>query len=272
MDIWNSVMSVIADFTLDKVIRLAGAIVILIIGFKLIKWIIKILKKGKIFKSLEPTIQNVIRIIVDYTLKILLIITVASILGVPMTSMFAVLGSVGLAIGLALQGSLSNIAGSFIIFVFKPFVVGDYIVAGDHSGKVHDISLFYTTILTDDNKRTLIPNSIVSNQTVTDVSSMPTRRADFSFSAAYDSDIDKVKTVLLETAAAHTLVLKNPAPNAFLEKHSDSSLIFSLRVWCNNADYWTVYVNLIESVKKAFDRNGILIAFPQLDIHMDPKK
>jgi small conductance mechanosensitive channel len=208
---------------------------------------------------------------VDYTLKIMLIITVASILGVPMTSMLAVLGSAGLAIGLALQGSLSNIAGSFIIFIFKPFVVGDYIITGDHSGKVHDISLFYTTILTDDNKRILIPNSIVSNQTVTDVSSMPTRRVDFNFSTAYDTDIDKVKTVLLETAAAHTLVLKNPAPFAYLDKHTDVSLIFVLRVWCNNTDYWTVYVNLIENIKKAFEKNGISIPFPQFDIHLDRK-
>jgi small conductance mechanosensitive channel len=269
MDLWNSVINVITDFTLDKVIRLVGAVVILIIGFKLIKWIIKIIKKGRIYKSFDPTIQNVIKIIVDYTLKIILIITVASILGVPMTSMFAVLGSAGLAIGLALQGSLSNIAGSFIIFVFKPFVVGDYIVAGDHSGNVQDISLFYTTILTDDNKRTLIPNSIVSNQTITDVSSMPTRRVDFDFSTAYDMDIDKVKSILLETAAAHALVLKNPAPFAYLGKNSDISLIFTLRVWCINADYWTVSVNLTENVKKAFNKNGIVIPFPQLDIHLD---
>ncbi len=269
MDSLESVISTLTAFSLDKALRLIGAIVILIIGFKFIKFIGKLLIKGKLFNLLDLTVQHFIKIIVDYTLKILLIITVASIIGVPMTSMLAVLGSVGLAIGLALQGSLSNIAGGFIIFIFKPIAVGDFIIAGDNSGTVQDINLFYTIILTVDNKRTHIPNSLISNQTITDVSAMPTRRVDLKFSAAYSSDIDKVKNILINTASEHLLVFKDPTPVVYLAEHGDSALLFFLRVWCNNTDYWAVYYNLIENVKKEFDKNQIEIPFPQLDVHLD---
>jgi small conductance mechanosensitive channel len=269
MKMWDSVIGVIADFTLEKSIRLIGALIILTVGFKLIKFITVNISKGKFYGKLEPTVQNFIRIIIDYTLKIILMITVASVLGVPMTSMLALLGSAALAIGLALQGSLSNIAGSFIIFVFRPFVVGDFIIAEKYSGTVRDISVFYTTILTIDNKRTLIPNSIITNEIITDVSSMPTRRIDLKFPAAYNTDVDKIKNILVDTAASNEFVLDNPAPVSVLEELSDNSMIFTLRLWCKNPDYWKVYYDTIENVKKAFDKNNIKIPYRQLDVHLE---
>lgn len=269
MSLLETLISTLTAFTLDQGLRLIGAILLLIVGFKLIKFVIKLLLKSKWFTSLDLTVQHFIKIILDYALKIILIITVASIIGVPMTSMIAVMGSVGLAVGLALQGSLSNIAGGFIIFVFKPIAVGDFIIVGDNSGVVKDINLFYTIILTPDNKRTHIPNSLISNQIVTDVSAMPTRRIDLKFSVSYDSDIDKVRDILMHVASQNVLVLKDPEPIVYLAEHGDNALFFLLRVWCGNGDYWTVNFDLIENVKKEFDKNRIQIPFPQLDVHLD---
>lgn len=256
-------------FATSAGLRILGAILLLIIGSRLIKWVIKLIGKGKKFKTLVPNVQTLIKDIVKVVLYILLIVTIASTLGVEMTSIAAAIASAGLAIGLALQGSLANFAGGIMILVFHPFSIGDFIDDGTHSGTVTDIGIFYTVLETPDNKVVTIPNGALSNSSVTDYSAKDIRRLDLKIGVAYDSDIDLVKDTLLELAGAHELVLKDPAPFVRLGEQGDSALVFYLRVWVKASDYWTVNFDMLEASKKIFDKRGISIPFPQMDVHLD---
>lgn len=257
------------QFLASAGIRLLGAILVLFIGCKLIRWIVKRVNKGKKFQTFPANVKVLIIDLVKVALYVLLIVTVAAMLGVEMTSIAAVIASAGLAIGLALQGSLSNFAGGIMILVFHPFEIGDFISDGANSGTVTDIGIFYTTLLTPDNKIITIPNGTLSNSAVTDFSAKETRRLDLSIGVSYDADIDKVKEVLTAVAAEHPLVLKDPAPVVLLGEHAQSALVFYVRVWVNNADYWTANFDLMEKTKHALDENGISIPFPQLDVHLE---
>ncbi len=265
----KTLFSKLAEFASTAGLRLVAAGVILIIGFKLCKWVLKLLKKGRVFSKVDPGVQTFIISLLNIGLKILLVLTAASILGIPMTNFVALLASIGVAIGAALQGSLSNLAGGIMILVFKPFQVGDYIDSAEGSGTVTEITILYTILTTPDNRRIVIPNGAISNEAITNYSYHDTRRVDFTFSVAYDSDIDVVKAILLEQAQSHNLVLKDPAPFCRLANHGQSSLDFSLRVWTNRSDYWTVNFDLKESIKKTFDEKGIQIPYQQLDVHLD---
>ena len=257
----------IAEFVTTFGFKLLGAIAILVVGYFLIKWVGKLIEKSKGFRKLPKNAQILIMNIIKAALYVVLFVTIALAVDVPAASLVAVLGSCGLAIGLALQGGLTNIAGGLILLCFKPFEIGDFIETSSHSGTVIDIGLIYTTINTPDNKRVVIPNGTVSNASVVDYSSYETRRLDLEISVAYDSDIDMVKDTLLALANAHELVLKDPAPFVRLGAHGDSALIFKLRVWVKSSDYWTVNFDLLEASKKVFDKRGIEIPFPQLDVH-----
>lgn len=257
----------IAEFVTTFGFKLLGAIAILVVGYFLIKWVGKLIEKSKGFRKLPKNAQILIMNIIKAALYVVLFVTIALAVDVPAASLIAVLGSCGLAIGLALQGGLTNIAGGLILLCFKPFEIGDFIETSSHSGTVIDIGLIYTTINTPDNKRVVIPNGTVSNASVVDYSAYETRRLDLEFSVAYDSDIDMVKDTLTALASAHELVLKDPAPFVRLGTHGDSALIFKLRVWVKSADYWTVNFDLLEASKKVFDKRGIEIPFPQLDVH-----
>ncbi len=263
----RNLINLLQEFAVTYGGKLIGAIIILIIGFKLTSILTKKLISAKAFGRMDVSTKGFIGSILGVALKVLIGITALAVLGVPMTSMIAVIGSCGLAIGLALQGSLSNIAGGFIILVFKPFSVGDFITAGDVVGTVEDISIFHTKVLTVDNRRIIVPNSTISNATLTNVSALKERRVDLTFTAAYKEDIKKVENTLLKVCDAHALVLKDPAPFARLSAHKDSALEYTVRVWCKSENYWTVYFDLISDVKYAFDKEGISIPFPQLDVH-----
>lgn len=265
---WEQLLAKLGEYAVSIGGRLIAAVLLLVVGLKLIGWLIKLIVKGRAFGRLDASVQGFVKSFVGIALKVLLVITVAAVLGVPMTSMIAVLGSAGLAIGLALQGSLSNLAGGLMILVFKPFVVGDFILVGAQSGTVKSVNIFYTVLATPDNKRVVIPNGIVSNETVVDNSYYDTRRVDLTFSVAYDADIDAVKAALYGLAAAHPLVLDDPAPVARLNTQGDSALGFVLRAWCATDDYWEVYHDLTEQVKERFDAQGIAIPYPQLDVHL----
>ncbi len=269
--ILNELKVRLIDFCMNSGLKLIGAILLLVIGFKAVNIFSKKMQKTKLYEKLEPTARTFLKSLTVIGLKILLIISAAIIVGVPMASMVAVIGSAGLAIGLALQGSLSNIAGGFIILVFKPFKVGDFIITVDASGTVEAINLFYTKIATPDNKVVMVPNSIISNQSLTDVSAKAQRRVDLTFNTSYNCNVEEVKNLLLKQAVMHPLSLKNPEPEARLSEHGASSLTFVLRVWCKNDDYWQVYFDLVESVKKVFDENGIEIPYQQVDVHIDNK-
>ena len=269
---FTSLWTKIAEYATTFGVRLVVSLTILFVGFKLIKLLMKLICRGKGFQKLTKTAQTLFKDVVKILLYFVLVITVAGILGVSMTSLIAVLGSAGLAIGLALQGSLANLAGGFMILLYRPFEVGDYISDGSHEGTVTDIGIFYTTLMTVDNKRIMIPNGALSNAAVTDFSANETRRLDLTFSVAYDSDIDLVKESLMAIMTNHDLILKDPAPFVRLSKHDVSALVFTTRAWVKSVDYWTVNFDMLEAAKKLVDRKGIEIPFPQVDVHMKNEK
>ncbi|MBQ4605083.1 MAG: mechanosensitive ion channel family protein, partial [Clostridia bacterium] len=179
------------------------------------------------------------------------------------------LGACGAAIALALQGGLSNIAAGVIIVLCRPFHVGDFINANGVAGVVKEINIYYTTLITPDNQRIMIPNGALSNSTITNLSTEATRRIDFDFNVAYSSDIDLVRKVLLATAANDESILQDPAPEVMIAGHGDSAIQVKLRLWVASENYWAVYFSMFEDVKKAFDQFGIEIPFNQLDVHLD---
>ncbi len=257
------------DLALSSGIKLLVAAAILIIGFRVVSWIMKRMKRSKLLGHAEGSVRSFVLSFSNLALKTVLIITVAAYLGVPMTSIVALVGSAGVAVGLALQGGLSNIAGGIMILMFRPFSIDDYISAGGFEGTVHSVGIFHTVLLTPDKKRVVIPNSVLTGETLVNYSTEPMRRIDLDFSASYDDDIDKVKAVLLDTAANTPKIAAEPAAEAMLREHGDSALVYRLRVWCNREDYWTVYFALQEGVLKAFQREGISVPYPQIDVHMD---
>lgn len=245
-----------------------GLILILIIGFKLVKMLIRLLDKSKGFNRIEKNIKSFILSFISIVLKILVFITAFAYVGVPMTSMLTVFGTATLAIGLALQGGLTNMVGGILLLAFKPFQIGDYIETHSDSGTVDEITIFYTVLKTPDNKKIVIPNGPLSNETIINYSSLEKRRLDLNFSVSYNSDIDKVKKILQQTIEKEDLVLKDEKIFVRLSSHGDSALIFTIRVWVKTENYWDLKFNLEENVKKAFDENNIEIPYPQLDVHL----
>ncbi len=263
----NFVNTYIVPFAID----LFFAAVILIVGFALTSFVMKRIKKSKGFEKLDVNVQSFLSNFLGIGLKVVIVLTAVIILGVPQASIVALLGSCGLAIGLALQGGLSNIAGGVIIMFCKPFHVGDFIESADVSGVVQDIGIYYTKITTGDNRDISVPNAALANSTIMNYSTRDTRRIDFDFNIAYESDIDLTRKVLLATAGMNDLVLKDPAPEVLVAAHADSSVTIKLRVWCNAADYWTVNFDMWEDVKKAFDKFGIEIPYNHLNVTVDNK-
>lgn len=259
------------DFAASFGARLLGAILILIIGFRLVKWVLKLVGKGKKFSALPENVKTLIIDLIKVALYVLLIVIIASTMGIETASISAAIASAGLAIGLAMQGSLSNFAGGIMILVFHPFSVGDYIDDGSHAGTVTDIGIFYTTLLTVDNKTITIPNGSLSNTAVTDYSAKENRRIDLTINVAYNSDIAKVKEVLYAVAEADERILKDPAPAVLLAQHGENALSFAYRVWVKNENYWDVNFDLMEKTKLALDYSGIKIPYNQLDVHIDQK-
>ena len=264
----DAIINTITEYLADAGINLILSLVLLLVGWKLINVFSKKMKEGKLFSKIEPTARSFINSALSITLKIILIITIAAILGVPMTSMIAVLGSCGLAIGLALQGSLSNIAGGFILTVFKPFVVGDFIKSGEFEGTVKSINIFYTKIITPDNKIIVIPNSKVSDSALIDYNAFETRRVEIDITAAYSENSDVVKQALIDAAKGSELVDKSIEPVAVITSFDDSAVAYQLRFWCKTSDYWDVKFFVTEKVKKIFDERKIQIPFPQMDVHI----
>ncbi|MBQ7646255.1 MAG: mechanosensitive ion channel, partial [Clostridia bacterium] len=256
------------------VIRVAVAILLIIFGNKLINFIMGRIRKSREKKNIDKTAKSFLLSFLNLALKIGLVILAILILGVPMSSIAAVIASAGVTVGLALQGGLSNLAGGIILLFTKPFSVGDYITIESENaqGTVTEIGVMYTTLVTFENIKIVVPNGKVTSATVADLTYFPTRRMDMTFSVSYSSDIDKVKKVLNDIAENDPRILNDPAPLTTLEKHGESALVFMIRWWLKSSDYWTVYFYLPEKIKKAFDENGIVIPFPQLDVHFDGEK
>ncbi len=248
--------------------RVVLALVVLFIGLWVIKRVVKLASKGMHKRDVDESLRPFLRSITSIVLKILLIISVAGMIGVQVTSFIAILGAAGLAIGLALQGSLANFAGGVLILLLKPFIVGDFIDIGSHSGTVREIHIFYTYLTTTQNQEVIIPNGDLSNNAVKNYSYHDTRRMDMTFGIGYGDDIDKAKGILEKLVSSETRFLDDKGHDIFVEALADSSVIIHVRGWLKSSDFWDVTNNLNEKVKKAFDAEGISIPFPQRDIHM----
>ncbi len=237
--------------------KIVAAVVALIVGLILIKFLNRLTAKAVAKTKFDDTVKKIIRTVVRILLYVILIISIIDILGVSMSSVIAVLASCGLAVGLALQGALGNLAGGLMILIFKPFKIGDYIESTGAEGTVTDISVFYTKIMTVDNKQILVPNGDLMNSNVTNFTVANKRRVDQDFKITNDIDADFVKDVLLKAAAGTHGVVSEPAPFARMTAVDDDTYIFTVRAWCDTADYWTVYFDLIENYSRARRENDI---------------
>jgi small conductance mechanosensitive channel len=216
-------------------------------------------------ESLVPFLKSLVNVL----LKVMLIIAVMGMVGIQMTSFIAVLGALGLAIGMALSGTLQNFAGGVMILLFKPYEVGDFIEAQGYMGSVQSIQVFTTVLLTPDNRKVIIPNAPLANNSLINYSAMDTRRIDFSFGIGYEDDIDKAKQILLKMAQEDDRILKDGKdPQVMVEALADSSVNLKLRVWLKSEDYWDVFFEYTEAAKKKFDGAKISIPYPQQDVHV----
>ena len=248
--------------------KLLLAIVTLIIGLWIIRLFINGFRRTLERSKIEVSLLRFLSSLVGVLLKVLLVISVASMVGIEMTSFIAILGAAGLAVGLALQGTLANFAGGVLILLFKPYKVGDFIDAAGYTGTVSHIQIFNTILKTPDNKTVIIPNGTLSNASITNFSTEPTRRVDMTFGIGYSDDLKKAKEAIEELLRNEKRVLSDPAPMVAVSELADSSVNFTVRAWCNSGDYWGIYFDMQEKVKLEFDKKGISIPFPQQDVHL----
>ncbi|MGO2563476.1 MAG: mechanosensitive ion channel family protein [Pseudoalteromonas nigrifaciens] len=242
------------------------AIITLLVGLWLINRFVKVLD-NRLGKK-DPTLNKILCGLISAVVKIMLLISVASMVGIETTSFIAVIGAAGLAIGLALQGSLANFAGGVLLLIFKPFKVGDTIEAQGFMGAVVEIQILYTVVDTFDNRRIVIPNGSLSNATLVNVSIYDKRRCDMTFGISYNDDIDTAKAILKRLFEEDERSLTDPAPRICVASLGDNSVNLMFRAWVATGDLWPYYWDMQEKVKKAFDKEGISIPFPQRDVHV----
>lgn len=252
------------DFAIDVIL----AAIVFAIGTRVIKWLVKIAKNSMERANVEQGVLTFISSLFKYVLYFVLVLIILSQFGVTASSVIAVLGSAGLTVGLALQGSLSNFAGGVLILLLKPFIVGDYIIENTDKmeGTVAEITIFYTKLLTPDNKAIMLPNGTLSNSSIVNVTAMNKRRLDLRFGVAYDSDIQKVKEILERVAIGDPAIMKEEPTNVFVSELMDSYVEMGTRGWVKTDDYWTAKWRITENVKLEFDKAGISIPFPQMEV------
>ena len=266
------------DISVDKLwelatvygLRLIAAIVILVLGRWVAKLFRRIFKKVMTKREVDSTITSFVGSLTYYLLLIFFIIAAMGQLGIQTTSFIAVLGAAGLAVGLALQGSLANFAAGFLMIIFRPFKVGDYIEGAGTAGTVEKIHIFSTQLKTPDNKIVIVPNASITAGNIVNYSTTGTRRVDMTFGIGYEDDIDKAKAIISEMIHSDARVLPEPAPLIAVAALADSSVNIVARPWVNSADYWGLFFDLTEKIKKRFDAEGITIPFPQRDVHVYP--
>ncbi|MHC9510048.1 mechanosensitive ion channel family protein [Kangiella sp. M94] len=253
---------------LDYTPKLISALVVLLVGLILIRMILNGVRKAFAKKNFDITLQRFLVSMISILLKAALAITVIGMLGIQMTTFVAMLGAAGLAIGLALSGTLQNFAGGVILLIIRPYRVGDFVEMQGHSGTVKEIQIFNTILTTPDNKTIIIPNSPISTGSMINYSTQPKRRVDFTIGIGYDDDIDTARDVILAVIAKDDRIHQDPAPFIAVSALADSSVNFVLRVWADSGDYWGVYFENLEAIKKALDANNISIPYPQRDVHL----
>ncbi|ENM5773470.1 small-conductance mechanosensitive channel MscS [Vibrio mimicus] len=258
-----------SDLLIQYGVNIISAILILFVGNLIVKAVAgsvaNVLKKKEMDKAVVEFIHGLVR----YTLFIIVLIAALSRIGVQTASVVAVIGAAGLAVGLALQGSLSNFAAGVLIVAFRPFKSGDYVEIGGVAGSVDAIQIFQTVLKSPDNKMVVVPNSAVIGSAITNYSRHETRRVDMVIGVSYKSDLQKTKRVLRETLEKDPRILKDPDMTIGVLTLADSSINFVVRPWCKTSDYWAVYFDSMQAIKEALDANGIEIPFPQMDVHLN---
>ena len=263
-NLWNQLSDLLSSFGISLFIALS----ILIIGRQVVKILIKVISTALERSNTEDTVRIFVTNLLNTLLMIVVFIAAINQLGIQTTSIIAVLGAAGLAIGLALQGSLSNFAAGILIVIYRPYKVGDYIQADNHLGTVDDIQIFSTVLKTPDNKLVIVPNGSIMNGSIVNFSNQDKRRVDIIASCSYEDDIDKVKSVLSDILSKDDRILNEPKPRIAVSELADSSVNFIVRPWVKNSDYLDVYYSLLEEIKKRFDQEGIAIPYPQTDVHI----
>jgi small conductance mechanosensitive channel len=272
VDVVSSKMSAVVEqvevLGAEYGLKIISAILILIVGMWVAKrvksFVVKLMEK----RNVDPTLISFSSSLLLIALQIFVIVAALEKLNIKTTSFVAILGAAGLAVGLALQGSLSNFASGVLMIIFKPFKLGDFVEAGGATGAVADINIFTTVINTPDNKKTIVPNSSVMGGNIINYSANDTRRVDLSAGISYSDDIDKARSAINAVLAEIPEILETPAPDILVSEMADSSVNFAVRPWCKPADYWAVYFGVTEAIKKKFDEEGISIPFPQQDVHL----
>lgn len=267
--IFKDALSGLLDLTVAFIPKLIGCILVLWVGFKLIKLLKKALTKLLDRRNAESTLKGFLTSLVDVLMKVMLIIMAMDIIGIKATSFIAVLGAAGLAIGMALQGTLQNFAGGVIILLLRPFKVGDYIEVGSFKGYVKEIRIFHTLIRPFNGRIIIVPNSELATKSLINHTKDNVIRLDVVASVAYGTDLDKARQVIQSVIDNDPLILKDPMPKFCVSELNSSSVDYSLWLWTTVDDYWTVWMRIRENIYKAFADNGISIPFPQLDVHLD---
>ena len=261
---WNYVEQAVRLYAVDIII----ALIIVVLGRMVVKMVGNLTGKLMKKRGVDETLRKFAMSIVTALLMAVVFIAALGQLGVETTSLVAIVGAAGLAIGLALQGSLSNFASGVMLIVFRPFKAGDFVEAGSATGVVQEVSIFTTTMLSPDNKRIIIPNAQITGGHITNYSAEEKRRVDLVFGIGYKDDIKKAKTIMMEIVTSDDRVLAEPAPTVGVLELGDSSVNFVVRPWVKTADYWAVYFDVTERMKLRFDAEGISIPFPQRDVHL----
>ena len=268
----QEIMNYAIEITSNFGLKLLTALIVVIVGKQLVKILLKVIKVALEKANTEETVRIFIANLLNTVFTVIIFVAAINQLGVETTSIIALLGAAGLAIGLALQGSLANFAAGILIVIFRPYKVGDYIEAGTNAGTVKDIQIFSTVLRTPDNKTIVVPNGSIMDGSITNYSEQPTRRIDIIASCSYEDDLDKVKQVLKTILDSEDRILTEPKPQIAVSELAESSVNFIVRPWVNSSDYLPVMYSLLEQIKKTFDQEGISIPYPQSDIHIHEKK
>lgn len=255
----------LAGITWDHILP---ALLLLMLCLVVVKILLKMVDKVLQRTEIERSLHTFIRMTAKVVLLFLTVLIVAGSLGIPVSSLIAVLSVFGLAVSLAVQNSLSNVAGGIQVLSSKPFKVGDYVEAGGIEGNVREIGIFYTRIVTWDNKLIQVPNSQISAEKIINYTAEPERRVDLTFAVSYNTPVETVKMAITEVMGTHALTLATPEPSVRVSKYGESSIEYSMRVWCATEDYWTVYYDMLEQVKAAFDKAGVEMTYPHVNVHM----
>lgn len=248
--------------------KLLWSLIIFVVGKRLIQYLVNVINTSMHRHRFDESLHTFLIPAIRLSMYVILAIVIASMLGVEMASVIALLASAGLAVGLALQGSLANLAGGVLIMALRPFKVGDFVEAAGYSGTIEQIQIFHTYFRTPDNRRVIIPNAQLSNSSAINYSANSTRRLNLTFTTRYSDDIGQVKELLTRVIEGHPLVLTNPKPQIVIGEHGQHGLVYFVRVWVDRTNYWSVNFELLEKVKIEFDQAGIEIPFAQMDVHV----